>query len=242
MAYSFQVDTAGTLTTSLVSYYKLDSNSNDVWGGKNGTDTSMSYVSGKVNNAASFNGTSSRINVSAGMSSSPTYSVNFWIYTGTLKYDVIMGLNSVDGNANSNAIFWYYSAPTSVISIYDGVSGNAWKGSTALSTSTWYMITITINSGDADPNIYVNNSLQTLSKDGTPAGSNLKLNGDWVFGNRRDLYVDYYYNGYLDELGIWTKVLSSTERGDLYNSGSGQTMVDAVVKDIIQEGILAFAR
>jgi hypothetical protein len=33
-----------------------------------------------------------------------------------------------------------------------------------------------------------------------------------------------YTSGLIDETGIWSKKLSNTEVGDLYNAGSGQTM------------------
>ena len=32
-----------------------------------------------------------------------------------------------------------------------------------------------------------------------------------------------YFKGQLDEIGIWTKVLSSQERSDLWNNGMGNT-------------------
>ncbi len=43
MAKQFQYDPTGTLTTGLVSYYKMEGNSNDFWGTNNGTDTSVTY-------------------------------------------------------------------------------------------------------------------------------------------------------------------------------------------------------
>jgi len=57
------VTTATTLVyqDSLVSYYKMENNSLDSWGSNNGTDTSVSYVSGKISNAASFYDTCLRI-------------------------------------------------------------------------------------------------------------------------------------------------------------------------------------
>ena len=65
---AFQVNTAsgGTLTTSLISYYNFQSNSNDQFGSNNGSDTGMSYTAGggKVNNGAVFDGSTSIINVS----------------------------------------------------------------------------------------------------------------------------------------------------------------------------------
>ena len=77
------------LTDNLISYYKLDSNSNDSVGTNNGTDTSVSYVAGKIGNSGSFNGSTSIIKCPAA-SIRPTgnFTVNAWIktsVTGTEK-------------------------------------------------------------------------------------------------------------------------------------------------------------
>ena len=51
------------LTDNLVSYWKLDGNSNDSVGSNNGSDTNITYGTsyGKINQGALFNGTSSKI-------------------------------------------------------------------------------------------------------------------------------------------------------------------------------------
>ena len=36
--------------------------------------------------------------------------------------------------------------------------------------------------------------------------------------------VQNYFSGLVDECGVWNKALSTTEIGDLYNGGSGQTI------------------
>ena len=81
MAIAFQVDTAGTLMTSLLAYYQLNSNSNDYLGAKNGTDTSVSYGAGKVNNAATYNGSTSKSDLGNNFNFERTdsFSVAFWI-------------------------------------------------------------------------------------------------------------------------------------------------------------------
>ena len=48
---------------NLVSYWKLDGNSNDSKGSNNGTDTGMSYSAGLFDSAGVFNGSSSNINI-----------------------------------------------------------------------------------------------------------------------------------------------------------------------------------
>ena len=51
------------LTDNLISYWKLDGNSNDAAGSNNGTDTDITYSSGngKIGQGAGFNGTTSKI-------------------------------------------------------------------------------------------------------------------------------------------------------------------------------------
>ncbi len=43
------------LTDSLVSYYSLEANGNDSLGTNNMTEANITYVTGKIANAASFN-------------------------------------------------------------------------------------------------------------------------------------------------------------------------------------------
>lgn len=59
----FPKDTKVKFTQSvpLSNYWSFDSNSNDAIGGLNGTDTNVTYTTGKYGNAATFNGTTSKI-------------------------------------------------------------------------------------------------------------------------------------------------------------------------------------
>src|SRR5918911_70792 len=105
MAKHFQVDTGATLTTSLVSYWKLDGNSSDFYGSNSGSDTNMSYTTGKVGNAASFNGSSSVITVSDNASLNFTTAISFatWVKKGASN---LFGFTAVkrisDGNQQYN--------------------------------------------------------------------------------------------------------------------------------------------
>src|ERR1039458_7799243 len=74
---------SGISTSGLVSYYKLDANSNDSVGSNNGTDTAISYATaGVVGNCATFNGTTSKIDLGASANlnfTSSDFSFSFWI-------------------------------------------------------------------------------------------------------------------------------------------------------------------
>lgn len=68
-----------TIDPNLIAWYKLDGNSNDSAGTNNGTDTSISYVTGRVWNAASFNGTSSSISCWTSLMNVWTWDFTIWL-------------------------------------------------------------------------------------------------------------------------------------------------------------------
>lgn len=82
---------SNTQSVALTSSYNFNSNSTDQKGGYNGTDSNMSYTSGKFSNAATFNGTSSVISVTDNTNLKPTgaFTIGLWFKTsttGTNKY------------------------------------------------------------------------------------------------------------------------------------------------------------
>jgi hypothetical protein len=68
---------------ALTSYWSFDTNSNDGVGANNGTDTSMTYTAGKFSNAATFNGTTSKITITDASSLKPTgeFTIGMWFKT-----------------------------------------------------------------------------------------------------------------------------------------------------------------
>lgn len=79
-----------TQTQALTAYWNMDSNSNSQVGSHNGTDTAMTYTAGKFSNAATFNGTTSKIVITDHANLKPTgeFTVGLWAKTnvsGSLK-------------------------------------------------------------------------------------------------------------------------------------------------------------
>ena len=80
------------LTDNLVSYYKLDGNSTDIVGAKNGTDTSITYSidNGKIVQGAGFNGSSSKIDVSLPLNLNNNFTINLWMkYTSNFRMELV---------------------------------------------------------------------------------------------------------------------------------------------------------
>lgn len=197
------------LTTNLVSYYKLDSNSNDSVASNNWTDTSISYVAGKISNAASFNGSSSRIVWLAKPSTAAgSFSINLWIKVTTLW--TTMSLATYGTNAANQNIFLYIDASSKVnANFYWGVG--AVISSTTLTTGTWYMITLTYDGTNL--RLYVNSSLES-----TWANITANIGSTYSY-----IWVDYtnttfFYNGLEDEIWYWSRTLTLAESQQLYNS------------------------
>lgn len=196
-----------------VAYYKLDGNSNDSVGSNNGTDTSISYSSsyGKINQGASFNGSSSKIwtNNNLGLSTSSDKTFGMWYYRtgGTTSFTL-----DYRNNSGGNFSLTFYTNSTG--GIIFNCKGTDVVTSSNLSTNTWYYLTTVISGSTLTA--YVNGvsiGSGTIGS-GTTNANNFSLSS----------YADTpggYFQGYIDEVGIWSRVLSSGEVSELYNSGAG---------------------
>ncbi len=231
MAKVFQKDTNGTLTTSLVSYYKLEGNSNDFYGSNNGTDTSVTYGSsyGKVNEGADF-GSASNTTTPLWLSSNATFSYAFWVYVpntslqgvfvsnGHTNLSVGSGVAVGVGGAGSSATFQTTGNQLIVLA-----SGVAWMPTGANLGTGWHFVVVTRDG--TTMKAYIDN-VQTPTLTASTATPNTPSGNGWFdMGDTTNQFANFV--GYLDEIGIWSKVLSSQEITDLYNSGAGQTMVTA---------------
>jgi hypothetical protein len=153
MAKHFQVDTGGTLTTSLVSYWKFAGDSTDFWGSNNGTDHSMTYGSsfGTGENAI-FSGSGY-----IGITQITGANLSFWGWfypTSTTQVQQLLFYNvAAEPPIQVN---WNETASRFQIDKRDG--GGTWHSAISgsnLSLNTWYFVVGTYASGTLK--IYVNN-------------------------------------------------------------------------------------
>ena len=209
------------LTDNLVSYYKMEGNSNDSVGSNNGTDTSITYSAGngKIGQGAGFNGSSSYIiapflNLSQG-------SVSFWVNFTSLSTspDIIVSNQNTDGsdtytqlNVGSNGSMNWYSA----VNELDHVTSAG-----VITTGVWYNIIFTYDGTTIK--CYVNDVEKSLTNS-TSGIYWLTTGNQTVIGAlKRGSQLYSATNGKIDEGGIWSRALSAAEITELYNGGAGLT-------------------
>jgi hypothetical protein len=209
------------LANSLVSYWKFDAdNSNDSAGSNNGTDTDISYSSanGKINDGAGFNGSTSYI--TQGANNFPTGSAartfNMWVKLNNQPISGHLGTFLMYGNAaneNMQSVGVYNNSGSYYIA-YNGY-GDDYNELYTLSTSTYYMITATFDGTTAK--LYVNGS--QLGTGSNQSSWNTSASTNYYLGSQGG--SDYMLDGSLDEVAVWSRVLSGSEISQLYNSGNG---------------------
>jgi len=199
------------LADNLVSYWKLDEssgNASDSVGSNTLTNTSATYSAGKINNGAVFNGSSSKLN--ATISGTSTFTISCWIKPDNVTTEQYIATRR---NTSNNANYGLTILTTGKVRMnsYNGSTSGEFDSSTTLSTGTYYHIVAVFNGSSSI--LYINGS-----SDATGTVQTHTSGSDFFVGANSTLS---YYDGMTDEVGIWSRALSSTEVTSLYNSGNG---------------------
>lgn len=215
-----------TLTTSLVSYWDLEEASGtryDLHGTNHLTDNNtVGYsASGKIGNSSDFIPANSE-SLSRSSISELNYkgtincSISFWF-----KTDSVSILESPISHAQdiSNANFEVYINSGS-LNVSIGNQGAALTYGTSVSTGTWYHVVLTLSSSNTYE-LFINGSSVDTGSGATWGTFTpvFRIGGTYSTASR-------FFDGIVDEVGIWSKVLSSSEITDLYNSGNGLPYYD----------------
>lgn len=186
-----------------VALYQLDGNANDTGG-----------VSGKFGSAAIFNGSSSKIDItgfsnfgSSGVSISAWVNVNDFSTSPTILN--LYSNNSIVFGINSSGNFFRSGQGTTVTS------------TSAMSTNTWHNVVLT---ADTSGNV-------SLYLDGSAAGTGNSTTAMYNDTNQSDLIGAYGtisqpMDGRIDEVRIYSDVLTSTEVGYIYNNTTASIPTD----------------
>lgn len=230
------VKAATTLTTGLVSFWKLDEASGtraDAVGtgcggsGCNLTDiNTVTQAVGKIGNAAQFTSANSEYLTHVDHADLSTGDIDFsasaWVYLDNIDTDqAIVGQYLTSTNQRSWSLNYYSSSKYFRLSVSsDGTATgfNSIEASTfgQIQASTWYFVVVWHDSVNNTINIQVNNG--AVDSKAYTTGT-LDSNGDFAIGAMANPIQ--FFNGRIDAVGFWKKVLSSSEKTELYNGGNG---------------------
>lgn len=216
-----------TLTTSLVSYWELEEASGtrmDSHGSNDLTDNNtVGQGTGIQGNCADLESANSEyLDISDGSQSGldlgGDMAFSFWFnaesFPATSHGVISKWLNNT---STSSAYFVALGATYIELQLQNGTSTTSLDKATTFSTATWYHVVINYDISAGTVEFFVNgSSIGTAS--GGPASIN---NGNESFKIGVLRTGIWPFDGLIDEVGVWSKVLTSTEVTDLYNSGAG---------------------
>ena len=209
----------------LLGYYPFNGNSNDVSANAaNLTNNSAVLTAdrfGTANSAYSFNGVNQYlINSTPNFTFNPasSFTVSFWYNRNVTSINGVLIMNAT--NAAGNFI-WLFQAGATNSQFGTNKQQSSWFwAQTPSTTSVWTHIVCVYNAGAMT--LYKNNvqvATATFTHTNVTSAVMPLYVGRGVGGD--------YYNGKMDDIGIWNRALTTCEINDLYNSSNSLSGVSA---------------
>jgi hypothetical protein len=211
-------------STGLVGWWPFDGNPNDLSGnGFNGVVSGATLATdrfGNTNYCYQFNGTSDFITVSNSPFTNGPFSISAWVNVNQFSQgNPIVGL----GDLGSTFLKKLYFAPNYGPAGTPGIGTSGANGinstSNAVQTNQWINIVLVFNSySTSGVEFYVNGTLLGAN---TTQGTNVPFplnNSGFNFGKHTMNTGTEYFNGKLDDIGIWDRALTQQEITDLYQA------------------------
>lgn len=211
-----------SLVTGLVSYWSFDGNSNDLHGSNNGTDNSITYGAGLIDDAAQTDNAADDITVADNASLDVTeLGISFWIKTTHSGSNVNL-LSRYDDATDRSFRIEMTTTGTVRGLVYLSDNTNSPTVATAASNNdSWTHIVFNayVDGSDLDVEIYRNGTL--AASDTAIGGSSVQQTASSLIMLGATGVVSGIGTAELDEAGYWNRRLTSTDVTDLYNGGSG---------------------
>lgn len=224
------------LLTSLISYWKFDSDANDSVGSNNGAVTGCGTTTGIIGNCYTFSAGAQYItvtdaaNLSFGDNSNDSaFSFSAWVYpTNFAATRFLLSKRGASGTAQAEYSVAIDTSGKINFGIFSQLGATAYLLNTsnvALTSGAWNHVVITYSGSKtfAGLKVYKNGVLSTGDTNNS-TGSYVAMNNgtaNLVLGNN-SWNQSQALLGNLDEVGLWGKELSQSDITSLYNSGAGR--------------------
>lgn len=205
------------LFDNLVDYWKFDENTGStVWDytwWNTWTVTGMTRTTGKINSCGSFNWTSNFVALTdwanATMSSN-AWTISYWMYKNANASSILAAIIANDWSTWNRQFAMWINTSWGFYFERNWTQVSSWW--TTMSNSVWYHIVVTYDWTNLISYINAGTANTTAGMSALPSTANALY-----FGKRNYTWSEKYYNWRLDEVGIWSRVLSSAEITELYN-------------------------
>ncbi len=206
------------LETGLISYYSLEHNAKDSVGSNDGTITGATSIGGKIASGYDFNGSSDYITLPT--MNDGSFSISMWINADSITANRrVFDMKEASQNRGIRA---YFNGTSLVTNVYDDTTSSSVTTTGITTSAGWQHLVITSNS-TGDLIVYIDNT--NKGTDSTGGAMVAPTDGKLLYIGQSGSSGDYF-DGVIDEVGIWNRALSPTEVSTLYNSGDGMQLVD----------------
>jgi hypothetical protein len=214
-----------SLLNQLVSYYKLDNTLTDTVGSNNWTNSGGAFTSsGKINSAISFNanGAIGQYCEAPSISLSSAASLSFWFYSyGAQPQHAGVLFKASDVNGDQPIYGAQVELPGNVLYFLSQGSSAGAALTYTFQHNTWYHFVLVFDGPNQRLSMYVNG---TMRLDTTNINFTALYNPTTKLKMGMQKSSDRSFQGKLDEIGIWNRVLTDAEVLALYNNGQGRTI------------------
>jgi hypothetical protein len=203
---------------ALIAHWPLNGNTNDVSGnGYDGTPTNITYVAGKIGQAASFNGSSSVVNTNTKMKflASSSFSASLWVKFAdhSARPTAAAGILGLGHFYNNTWDLFLYNTHQ----VYFECSGNPTRlgyvstNSGVLPINTWHHITIVYNGGFIQ--MFLNGQLVGTTQY-NPINGDFTRDVNLLIGQRSG-DASRTLNGQINDVRIYNHALTNIEIQEL---------------------------
>lgn len=216
-----------TLLNGLVSYWNLNEESGtraDSVGSNNLSDNNtVGFTAGVNSNAASFVAASTEwlsVDDNASLSMAGSFTWNMWAKINGTSARFFIGKDQSGGREIAIGQGNASGSPAFTMFLFNAAEQFI-QPILAASADEWHMFTVRYDVGTGKVTLNVDaaaNDPWPLALAGAVADTATPLN----FGRRSFVGSNGYFNGPLDEVGLWSRMLTDPELAELYNAGAGK--------------------
>jgi hypothetical protein len=210
-------------SNGLVGWYPFNGNANDASSFSNNGSvigaTLCNNRNGQANSAYSFTSSNTYINTSKAPFTNPPFTVSQWFYTNDFNnmYTTI-GLGEVGGN-NLKKLYITPNYNPGTPSIGTAGSNDITSTSNVCTSKNWTHLVVVVNSYSVNGvKFYVNGKLCGANTSGGGNSPFPLSNVGFSIGRHFSAPAPNWFNGYIDDIGLWNRALDTNEIKDLYKS------------------------